>query len=391
MLQGRSPPSLALAAALIYATLGALWIAGSDEFVALLARDAGQLSRLQSLKGWAYVGITAVLAYGLVRALLGRDARLRAQAGRMAAILEHAPVGIALLDVDGRCSQASPALYALLGAEPDSLTGSDFRQRLELTPEQWLAAFVEPQWLHRKLGERTQTLRLSLSSVDQSVAADSDAGAAVIVLTLQDVTHERREAERERLAAVAFESWQPTLIADPDGRILRINRANLALTGFSAEEVIGRNPRIFGSGQQDACFYQQMWEALARDGYWEGELINRRRDGSFFPQWESITAVRDADGRTTHYVAHAIDLSERREIERTLHRLENHDRLTGLSNRNHLLQQLGAAEAQSAGLALLLLDIDRFRSLNSALGLARGDAVLREVAGLLAKIQPRSQ
>src|SRR5690606_7389411 len=143
--KGRTPRQIALAAALVYALLGALWIAGSDQLVAILASGPEQLTRLQNAKGWAYIGITAVLAYGLVRGLLWRDARLRAQTARLATTLDSVPIGVALLDAEGRCRQANPALHALIGAVPDSLDELDLRQHLGLDAEVWLAAFGEPQ------------------------------------------------------------------------------------------------------------------------------------------------------------------------------------------------------------------------------------------------------
>lgn len=390
MRRRRSPRLIALAWASVYALLGALWIVGSDEAVALLAQSPGQLTHLQNIKGWTYVGITAVLAYCLVRSLLWRAGRLRAQDARHGAILGQLPVGVALIDLQDRCLQANPELHRLLDASPGSLPGENLRKALGLDAERWQAAHREPQALHWHVaGGTARFLRLTIV-VGDGAFADADEHCAS-VLMLQDVSAAHHDEERARLAAVAFETRQPILITDAAGTILRANRAYLDLTGYSAEELLGQNPRLFGSDRQDAEFYQRMWQALTAEGYWEGELVNRRRDGELYPKWESITAVHDASGRTTHYVAHALDLSERREIERAFHQLQNFDRLTGLCNRNHLLQQIEQIGTAGEDVLLLLLDIDSFRAINDALGLARGDALLREVADLLGRIQPQPE
>ncbi|GAB4353604.1 MAG: hypothetical protein Kow006_18840 [Gammaproteobacteria bacterium] len=148
-----------------------------------------------------------------------------------------------------------------------------------------------------------------------------------------DIT-ERVKAEAEvRLAAEAFETHEGIVITDSDGTILRVNRAFTEITGYAAEEVVGKNPRLLKSGRHDADFYKRMWERIERDGFWEGEIWNRHKGGEVYPEWMSITAVRDERGETTHYVAHFQDISERERArqEAELARQHLEDALEALS------------------------------------------------------------
>ncbi|MGY6518629.1 MAG: putative bifunctional diguanylate cyclase/phosphodiesterase [Lysobacteraceae bacterium] len=198
----------------------------------------------------------------------------------------------------------------------------------------------------------------------------------------------RRARAELRLAAVAFDCRQPILITDREARIVRANRAYCELTGYAEDEILGRNPRMFASGRQDEAFYQRMWRQLLDEGHWEGELLNRRRDGSLFPQWQAITAVHDPAGAVTHFVAQVVDRSEHESIQRTLHRLEYFDAVTGLPNRKQLLERLSDLQTvhPPRPLALVLVDLWRFSDINKALGPDTGDRVLRQSARVLTRL-----
>lgn len=194
-----------------------------------------------------------------------------------------------------------------------------------------------------------------------------------------------------RLAASVFEnSPEAILITDPDGRILRVNRAFAEITGYSPEEVVGRNPRLLGSGRHGPEFYAAMWRSIERTGAWRGEIWNRRRSGEVYPEWLSITAVKDKDGHVTQYVGTFSDLTERKRIEEERSRLALHDPLTGLVNRPFLEENLRLAIVHALDaertVALVLLDLDRFDKVNAAAGYRAGDAVLTAVAERLAAL-----
>ena len=184
--------------------------------------------------------------------------------------------------------------------------------------------------------------------------------------------------------ALAFETQEGRVITDADKVIVKVNRAFSRITGYSAEDAIGGTPRLLSSGLHDASFYANMNEHLERAGEWQGEIWNRRKSGDVYPQWLTITVVRSATGEPTHYLGTLTDISERKSIENELRSLAFYDPLTSLPNRRLLLDRLQQAIAASARTekagALLLLDLDNFKTLNDTLGHDIGDQLLIEVA-----------
>jgi diguanylate cyclase (GGDEF)-like protein/PAS domain S-box-containing protein len=156
------------------------------------------------------------------------------------------------------------------------------------------------------------------------------------------------------------------------------------LTGYAAEEAIGQMPNILKSGRHEPEFYRQMWESLKVNGHWQGEIWNRRKSGSIFPEWLTITAVRDESGRLTHYVSTFSDISDLKLAESEIHNLAFYDPLTALPNRRLLLDRLALSRiAGKRSLqfgALLIIDLDHFKNLNDTLGHDIGDHLLLEVA-----------
>lgn len=200
----------------------------------------------------------------------------------------------------------------------------------------------------------------------------------------RDITARKQTEEELRIAAVAFESHEGMLITDADTVILRVNHAFCEISGYSAEEVVGRTPRMFQSGRHDADFYAGMWASIKHTGSWQGELWDRRKNGEIYPKWLTITAVKSDDGKITHYVGAQTDISARKAAEEVVRNMAFYDPLTQLPNRRLFGDRLGhalAAGKRSGGHgALLFLDLDNFKPLNDTHGHVVGDALLIEVA-----------
>ncbi|NMG76918.1 EAL domain-containing protein [Aromatoleum diolicum] len=206
-----------------------------------------------------------------------------------------------------------------------------------------------------------------------------------VIGSWNDITAERETQERLRLYGVAFESSREALIiTDLVPRILAVNPAFARMSGYTEVEVLGKNPNIQRSGRHDQAFFRTMWECVNTTGFWEGEVWNRRKDGEVCPQWLSISTVCDGAGQPTHYVAVASDLSELKHSEEKLRRLAHFDLLTELPNRIlfelRLEHALERAQRHGHGVAVLVVDLDRFKDVNDSLGHAAGDHLLQSVA-----------
>ncbi len=201
---------------------------------------------------------------------------------------------------------------------------------------------------------------------------------------VQDITVHKLAEQELRVAAVTFETQEAVLIADVDANIIRVNHAFEKTTGYSAEEVLGKNPRILSSKRENKAFYVEMWRQLIENGSWSGEMWDRRKDGQVYPKWLTITAIKNDQGENTEYVGVFTDITARKDAEEKIHNLAFYDTLTRLPNRRLLLDRFGLALSVSARSrhygAVLFLDMDKFKVLNDTLGHDHGDLMLIEVA-----------
>lgn len=229
----------------------------------------------------------------------------------------------------------------------------------------------------------------TFESVAQTLDTDANEPGAVVILT-RDIS-ERVKGETDlRIAAVAFESFQGMLVTDKDNRILRVNRAFTEVTGYSQAEVLGKTPSIFSSGRHDKDFYQNMWDQINSRGHWQGEIYDKRKSGDIYPQWLSISAVKDDKQQVSHYVASITDISAEKDSAKKIHDLAYFDSLTGLPNRRLLLTNIREIQRESANNhkmgAIIFIDLDQFKNINDLWGHAVGDKLLLHVTNQLRKV-----
>ena len=234
-----------------------------------------------------------------------------------------------------------------------------------------------------------------ISMVPQDILAVLDPLMLVVIIApvlhffvfrpmLQSQADLRQKSEDLAIAAIAFEVQEGIIVTDEKSIILRVNHSFVQITGYSADEAVGRKPSLVSSGRQSKDFYRVMWDTLKSKQYWEGEIWNKRKNGEEYPQWLTITAVVGQDGTVTHYVGVFSDISIQKKNEAEIRQLAFYDFLTELPNRHLLadrMQQVFAiSERYRNHNAVLFLDLDHFKTLNDVHGHDIGDLMLIEVS-----------
>ncbi|MDV7341200.1 EAL domain-containing protein [Terasakiella sp. A23] len=210
-------------------------------------------------------------------------------------------------------------------------------------------------------------------------------GVASGIAMGQDVTDRLETEKRLSLSAKVFDNTQEAiLVTDTKGNIVEVNRAFTQITGYSRDDVIGANPRIMKSNRHDEQFYKDMWESLLTNGYWRGEIWDCKKDGEIYPKWLSINEVLDKKGNRTNFVSVFTDISRRKEDQERLEKLAHFDPLTDLPNKvlfyDRFENALARAKRKSEELAVLFIDLDKFKQVNDSMGHFIGDKLLQEVA-----------
>lgn len=221
-------------------------------------------------------------------------------------------------------------------------------------------------------------------SADASRATDLRTLESLADLASLAVEHSRIEAELRLASSVYQASGEAIVVTDAANHIIAVNPAFTRLTGYAPAEVIGRNPQMLSAGHTPPAVYRAMWHAIETTGQWQGEVHNRRKDGEEYVEWLTINALRDEGRQIYRYVGMFSDITEKKRTEEVIWRQANFDSLTGLPNRrlfrDRLGQELKKAHRANRSVALLFIDLDRFKEVNDTLGHKIGDELLLEAA-----------
>ncbi|MDP1679106.1 MAG: EAL domain-containing protein [Candidatus Nitrotoga sp.] len=317
---------------------------------------------------------------------------------RFRATFEQAAVGIAHVGLDGRWLRVNHKLCVITGyTEEELLT----RNRPSITYPDDMPDELNSmqQLLAGEVPSSTKEIRyvrkdssLVWVNLTWSLTRTSTGEPDYFIEVIEDITERKEATERLRLFARIFDTInEGVVVTDADkNNIMFVNPAFTAITGYSATEAIGKNPRILHSGLMDKVFYDRMWQSIKKTGRWQGEITDRRKNGESYVEWLSISTMKDERGESSHYIAVVSDISERKAAEEQMVYIAQHDFLTGLPNRmmlhDRLTQAIAHAGREQRKVAVMFLDLDRFKAINDTLGHLVGDKLLKIVADRISSV-----
>ena len=322
-----------------------------------------------------------------------QEALVRNQRSTLLTILDHIPGGVVLTDSNENLLDWNLLFVELLDIAPEDIAATpvnlqaihrSYAQRIARRPEdaEHIANLLESASRHPGA-----TLIEDLPPHGQSIEIQaSRLPDGSFVTMYSDVSARRHAEEHLQLAKTVFEH-SPTaiVITDRDACIISVNPSFTEITGFTPEDALGKTPRMLKSGRHDSAFYAALWAQLNSEGCWSGEIWDRRKNGEIYPKWLSINAVRDPHtGKISKYIGMFTDISKQKRAEERIAHLAHHDPLTGLANRFTLMARLEQAFADARRnnrkVAVIFLDLDRFKTINDSLGHHIGDLLLVAVA-----------
>jgi diguanylate cyclase (GGDEF)-like protein/PAS domain S-box-containing protein len=306
-------------------------------------------------------------------------------------ILDNSPVAIAFLTAEHQFVHINRKLEEMFGYSETELKGQttkilydnqeDYENDVSTATYHLLKndATYETEHLLRRQDGSLFWCRFLIKAIDPHNPSQG------YIWNLEDVTEQKRAEENLRLAAKVFETTNESIIVtDANNNIIMINPAFTNITGYLFEEVIGKRPNFLSAGHHNLQFYQIIWKTLKDTGKWQGELWERRKNGEVYVAWTSISAVRDENNQITQHVYISTDITKRKQSEEVIWRQANYDALTGLPNRtlyaDRLAHTIHTAKRQNRQLAVMFIDLDRFKWVNDTLGHDTGDRLLEETA-----------
>lgn len=364
-----------------------------------MGRDCPQGQYLENVeeKAWylASNNLTSEGGMVCVRTDITESKRSEADLRKLGRALEQSPASVVITSIEGVIEYVNPKFEEIsgysaqeaIGQNPRILKSGDKTQ--EDYKSMWDTLLAGKEWrgiFHNK--RKDGTIYWEAASI--SPLRDESDKITHFIAVKEDITAQKRAEDQLRMNATVFDTTsEGIMVTDADNLIKTVNPAFSRITGYEAEEVIGRSPKLLSSGRHTDAFYKQLWSTVLHSGYWSGEIWNRRKDGSVFPEWLSIAAINGEDGVIKEYVAVFSDISKHKQDEEKIRYQANFDALTGLPNRSllsdRLQQAILSADREHWKLALLFIDLDQFKVVNDTFGHVVGDELLQQVAERIRK------
>ncbi len=303
-------------------------------------------------------------------------------------LFNESPIGLALTNMRGNMMDMNSSFLKMTGYSRDELLKLSYwditpkeyfekeQEQLESLIEYGVYGPYEKEYIHKDGHLFYVRLLGSLLKINKE---------NFIWSSIEDITEKKKYELALKEASLVFENThEGILITDADVKVCRVNSRFTQITGYTLEEIEGKNPSFLNSGVHDKEFYTQMWKQIKEEGSWFGEINDRRKNGEYFTSLQSVSAVKNEKQEVISYISVFADISERKTYEKRLSYLASHDNLTSLPNRMHfndnLIKAIQVAKRHKAKLAVLFLDLNHFKKVNDTFGHEVGDKLLIEVA-----------
>ncbi|NTV10551.1 MAG: EAL domain-containing protein [Zoogloea sp.] len=305
---------------------------------------------------------------------------------KLSRALAQSPASVVITDTSGTIEYVNPKFIEITGYTAEEVLGqnprvlkSGSRPSSEYR-KMWQTITAGQEWRGLFLNRRKDG-SLFWESASISPLRDDNGQITHFIAVKEDITERKRAEDEMRLHATVFDTaTEGIIVTDAENRIKTVNTAFTRITGYSRNEAVGLNPSFLHSGRHDRAFYEKMWLTLQHDGNWAGEIWNRRSDGTVYPEWLSIAAIKNEQGEIQEFVGIFSDVTQRKQDEERIQRQANYDALTELPNRSllqdRLAQAISTARRNSTQVAVLFMDLDRFKAVNDTFGHVVGDQLL---------------
>lgn len=319
---------------------------------------------------------------------------------KLSRAVEQSPASVVITDREAKIEYVNPKFTENSGYSLEEVLGENPRilsANIDPVPDysdMWNTLLQGKEWRGQFCNKRKDGSiyweRASLSSIKNRRGEITH-----FLAVKEDITHQKQAEDQLQLASAVFETAsEAIMVCDGENTIETVNTSFTDITGYAMDEVVGKKPSLLKSGRHNEAFYQEMINSLKKYGRWEGEIWNRRKNGEIYPQWLSIKTIQDENGQIIRFISLFSDITLRKKNEERILYQANYDALTGLPNRSLFMDRLQRAviraERAKTQIALLFIDLDRFKNVNDTLGHASGDLLLQEAANRLTSLVRKS-